>query len=230
MDHPPHQVVADDVVIDGRQGGAGAQEALVGGTELTVWPRVAFMAANDIDEPVVQQREQRGELRHDGVIVIARIGDQRLGEGNADTCDAAVDPRHVLGRGPRDVAERAPGRRLVLFPAHSPEPQLGAAVVIRRIERVDVRRSDRTAAKQGFQPKRHPAGIGCPSAEPSRDRKRNRRVNQIMRNELQQIGIARGDEGIFPVLCRSNPVWRPFDCGIHSPRQAMHQSAELCMV
>ena len=66
------------------------------------------MAANDIDEPVVQQREQRGELRHDGVIVIAWIGDQRLGKGNADTCDAAVDPRHVLGRGPRDVAERAP--------------------------------------------------------------------------------------------------------------------------
>ena len=98
MEHPPHQVVADDVVIDGRQCAAGAQEALVGGTELTVWPRVAFMAANDIDEPVVQQREQRGELRHDGVIVIARIGDQRLGEGNADTCDAAVDPRHILGR------------------------------------------------------------------------------------------------------------------------------------
>ena len=159
MEHPPHQVVADDVVIDRRQRVAGAQEALVGGTELTVWPRVAFMAANDIDEPVVQQREQRGELRHDGVIVIARIGDQRFGEGNADAGDAAVDPGDVLGRGPRDVAERAAGRRLVLLPAHSPEPQLGAAVVIRRIERVDVRRSDRTAAVQGLQPKRRAARV-----------------------------------------------------------------------
>ena len=98
MKHPPHQVLAKDVVIDRRQCVAGAQEALVGGTELAVWPGIAFMAANDIDEAVVQQREQRGELRHDGVIVIAGIGDQRLGEGDADTCNAAVDPRHVLGR------------------------------------------------------------------------------------------------------------------------------------
>ena len=187
------------------------------------------MAANDIDQPVVQQREQRGELRHDGVIVIARIGDQRLGEGNADTCNAAVDPRHVLGRGPRDVAERAAGRRLVLFPAHSPEPQLGAAVVIRRIERVDVRRSDRTAAVQRLQPKRRAARVRGSSAETARDRKRNRRMHEVMRHELQQIGIAGGDEGIFPVFCRSSLVWRPLDCGIHSPRQAMHQSAELCM-
>ena len=156
------------------------------------------MAANDIDEPVVQQREQRGELRHDGVIVIARIGDQRLGEGNADTCNAAVDPRHVLGRGPRDVAERAPGRRLVLFPAHSPEPKLGAAVVIRRIECIDVRRSDRTAAVQRLQPKRRAAGVGSPTAETSRDGKRNRRMNEIMRNELQQIGVAGGDQADFP--------------------------------
>ena len=148
MDYPPHQVLAQDVVIDRNQCLAGAQEALVGGPELAIWPRIAFMAANDIDEPVVQQREQRGELRHDGVIVIARIGDQRLGAGNADTCNAAVDPGHVLGRSPRNIAERAPGRRLVLFPAHSPKPKLGATVVIRRIECIDMRRSDRTTAVQ----------------------------------------------------------------------------------
>ena len=84
-----------------------------------------------------------------------------------------------------------PRRRLVLLPAHSPEPQLGAAVVIRRIERVDVRRSDRTAAVQRLQPKRRAARIGGAAAETSRDRKRNRRMHEIMRNELQQIGIAR---------------------------------------
>ena len=118
-----------------------------------------------IDQAVVQQREQRRQLRHHGVIVIARIGDQRFGEGNADACDAAVDPGHVLGPGPRDVAERAAGRGLVLFPAHSPEPQLGAAVVIRRVERVNMRRSDRTAAEQGFQPKRRAACIGGAGAK-----------------------------------------------------------------
>jgi hypothetical protein len=35
--------------------------------------------------PLCSSAQQRGELRHDGVIVVARIGDQRLGEGNADT-------------------------------------------------------------------------------------------------------------------------------------------------
>ena len=178
----------------------------------------------------MQQREQRGELRHDGVIVIARIGDQRLGEGNAHTCDAAVDPRHVLGRGPRDVAERAAGRRLVLLPAHSPEPQLGAAVVIRCIERIDVRRSDRAAAVQRLQPKRRAARVRGPSAETARDRKRDRRMHEIMRHELQQIGIAGGNKRIFPVFRRSEPGVAAIDCGIHSPRQAMHQSAQFCMV
>src|SRR6185436_1911781 len=54
-------------------------------------------------------------------------------------------------------------------------------------------------------------------------------MHEVVRNELQQIGIAGRDEGIFPVFGRSSLVWRPLDCGIHSPRQAMHQSAEFCM-
>jgi hypothetical protein len=67
-------------------------------------------------------------------------------------------------------------------------------------------------------------------AETARDRKRNRRMHEVVRNELQQIGIARGDERDFPSILPIDLVWRPFDCSIHSPRQAMHQSAELCMV
>ena len=203
MDHPSHQVVADDVVIDGRQCAAGAQEALVGGTELTVWPCVAFMAANDIDEPVVQQREQCGELRHDGVIVIARIGDQRFGEGDADTCDAAIDAGDVFGPGPCYVAKRAPGRGLIFLPAHSPEPQLGAPVVVRCVECIDVWRSDRAAAIQRVQPKRRAARVRGPSAEAARDRKRDRRMHEVVRNELQQIGIPGRYQRVFPVLCRS---------------------------
>jgi len=47
---------------------------------------------------------------------------------------------------------------------------------------------------------------------------------------LQQIGIAGRDEGIFPVFRRFNLMRRPLDSGIHSPRQAVHQSAQICMV
>ena len=226
MDHAPHQVVADDVVIDGRQRLAGAKEALVGGTELTVRSVVVFTAADDVDQPVVKQREQRRQLRHHGVIVVAGIRHQRFGEGDANACDAAVDTRHVLGAGPRDVAKRAAGLGLVLLPAHSPKPQLGSPVVVRCVERIDVRRSDRTAAKQGFQSQRRAAGVGCATATASRNRKRDRRVHQIMRHELQQISVARGNERIFPVLRRS-PVVRPMYPGIHPPRQALHQSAQL---
>ncbi len=230
MDHPPHQVVAQDVAIDRHQRLAGAQEAPVGGAELTIWSGVAFMAANDIDQPVVQQREKRGELRHDGMIVIARIGDQRLGEGDADARNAAVDPGEVLSRRPRDIAERAAAHRPVFFPAHSPEPQLGAAVIVRCIERVNVRRSDRTAAVQRLQPKRRAARVRGSSTETARDRKRDRRVHEIVCNELQQIGVAGGNKRIFPVVRRSSLVGVPLDGSIHSPRQAVHQSAEFCMV
>ena len=117
--------------------------------------------------------------------------------------------------GPRDVAKRAAGLGLVLLPAHPPEPQLGAPVVVWRVERVDVRRSDRTAAEQGFQPKRRAAGIGCPAAEASCNRKRDRRMNQIMRHELQQIRVPRGDRMDFPSAppvdpaCDGHFIWRP---------------------
>ena len=169
VNDPPHQIVAENVVVDQRDGLAGAQEALIGGAELAVRPAVAFLPAYEIDQGVVQQREQRGQLRHHGVIIIPRVGDQGFGEGNPDACDAAVDPRHILGPGPCDVAKRAAGRGFVLFPAHSPEPQLGAPVVTRRVERVNMRRSDRTASVQGFQPKRRTACIGGAGAQAPRN-------------------------------------------------------------
>ena len=77
-------------------------------------------AANHVDEAVVQQRKQRRQLRHDGVIVVARIGNQRFGKGNAMACDAAVDPGDILGRGSRDVAERTAG--LDAFPVQRMRP------------------------------------------------------------------------------------------------------------
>ena len=109
MHHPPHQVLADDVVIDHRQGVARAQEPLVGGAKVGVGPGGGLAAANHIDQAVVQQREQRRQLRHDGMIVVARIGNQRFGQRNAMSRNAAIDPGDILGRGPRDVAERAAG-------------------------------------------------------------------------------------------------------------------------
>ena len=117
----------------------------------------------------MQQREQRGQLRHHGVIVIPRVGDQGFGEGNPDACDTAVDSRHILGPGPCDVAKRAAGHGFLLFPAHSPEPQLGAPVVTRRVERVNMRRTHRTASEQGFQPKRRTACIGGAGAQAPRN-------------------------------------------------------------
>ena len=83
MNHAPHQVLAENVVIDRRQCVAGAQETLVGRTEPAARRGIIFLTANDVDQGVMQQREQRRQLRHHGVIVIARIGHQRLGEGDA---------------------------------------------------------------------------------------------------------------------------------------------------
>ena len=227
MDHPPHQVLAENVVIDQRHSLANAQEALVGGAEPAVRPLAVFLTADVIDQAVVQQCEQRRQLRHHSVIVVARIGDQRFGKGNPHACDAAIDAGHVLGAGPRDIAERATGRGLLLLPAHPPKPQLGAPVVIRRVERINMRRSDRAAAEQGFKPKRRAARIGCSGAECSGHRKRYRRMNEVVRHELQQIGVTRGNERVFPMFGRSVAVRRPEYFGIHPPRQAVHQSAQF---
>ena len=188
MDHPPHQVLAEDVVIDRRQRLAGAQEALVGGAELAVRPRVAFMAANDIDQPVVQQREQRRELRHDGVIVVARIGDQRLGEGDANACDAAVDPRHVLGRGPRDVAERAAGS-----PARSPSSAFARAAAwcggrhsAHRARRCAAIRQDRCRTGSPAE-----AACGARSRSRRRDRPRPKAGSPSARDRAQRTAADR---------------------------------------
>ena len=64
--------------------------------------------------------------------------------------DAAVDPGDILGRGSRDVAERTAGLGAFLLPAHPAKPQLGAALVVWRIQRIYKGRADRTAAEQGF--------------------------------------------------------------------------------
>ena len=230
MYHPPHQVLAKDVVVDRRQRAACAQETRIGGAEAGIVSGGGLIAANQIDQTVVQQRKQRGQLRHDGVIVVARIGNQRLGERNAMPCNAAIYSGDIFSRRPRDVAERAARLDVLVFPAHAPEPQLGASVVIWSIERIYKRRAHGSASKQRFKLQRRAARVGGPGTEHSRNRKRDRGVNQIVGHELQQIGVARGNAGIFPTLQRRVRMRWPLYFGIHPPRQAVHQRADFRQV
>ena len=122
----------------------------------------------------MQQREQRRQLRHDGMIVIAGIGDQRLGQRDALSRDAAIDPGDIFRRSPRDIAERAAGLDIPVLPAHSAEPQLGAPLVVWRVLRIDKGRADGAASEQGLELEgRVPriCGVGRRSAG---DRKRYR--------------------------------------------------------
>ena len=225
MQHALHQVLANDVVVDRRQRAAHAQETFIGSAEVGIGSGGGLVSANEIDQVVVQQREQRRQLRHDGVIVVARIGNKRLGERNAMPRDAAIYSRDVFRRRPRDVAERTTCLDILVFPAHAPEPQLGAPVVIWSIERVDEGRADRSASKQRFKLQRRAARVRGPGAERSCNRKRDRGVNQIMGHELQQIGVARRNARIFPALQRCVRMRWPLYFGIHPPRQAVHQRA-----
>ncbi|WP_210199312.1 hypothetical protein [Bradyrhizobium erythrophlei] len=148
----------------------------------------------------MQQREQRGQLRHDGVVVVAGIGDQRFRESNALSRNAAVYPGDVFRRSPRDITERAAGLHALIFPAHPAKPQLGASLVVRRVERIHGRRSDGAAAKQRFELEGGAAGIRGIGIKDPRNRKRYGGVDEIMGYKLQQISVARRDTGIFPAL------------------------------
>ena len=227
VQHSPHHVLANDVVVDRGQRIARAKEAAEGGPETCARAGHGLAAANQVDEAIVQQREHRGELRDDRVVVIAGVGDERLRQRLTLSDDAAIDPRDVLGLGPRDVAERAAGGTRRLLPAHPPQPELGAAVVIWRVERVEMGRGNRTAAVEVFQHERCAACVARARAQSSGNRKRNGGVYEIMRDELQQIGVARGDRRIFPAVQRRVGMRRPSDLRIHPPRQAMHQSADI---
>ena len=52
-------------------------------------------------------------------------------------------------------------------------------------------------------------------------------MNQIVRDELQEVSIARRNTGIFPVFRYLVAVRRPVYFRIHPPRQAVHQSAQF---
>ena len=175
----------------------------------------------------MQQGEHRGELRDDRVVVIAGVGDQRFRQRRALSRDVAVDAGDILGLGPRDIAERTTGGARRLLPAHPPEAKLGASIVGRRIERIEMGRADRSAAVEGFEPERDAARIAGARAKLSRHRQRNGGQHQVVRNELQQIGVARGDRRILPAMQRRIAVRGPCDFRIHPPRQAVHQSTDI---
>ena len=178
----------------------------------------------------MQRRKQRRQLRNDGVIVVARIGDQCLRQRHPHSRDAAVNSRDVLGRAACDIAERAARIALRFLPAHPSEPELGSPVIIGRIERVDVRRPHRTAAVEAVQLKRRATRVRGAAVQFSRDRQRYGGVHQIVGDELQQIGVARGNRRVFPVLERAALPRGPADLGIHAARQAVHQRPDFFQV
>src|SRR6266849_2239545 len=124
------------------------------------------------------------------MIVVAGIGDQRFRQGNALSCDAAVDPGDILGRGPRDVAERTAGLDGFVFPAHATKPQLGASLVIWCIQRVHKGGADGTASEQCFKLESGATRIRGAGTSAPRNRKRHGGVNEIMSYKLQQVGVA----------------------------------------
>src|SRR3954471_17770493 len=138
----------------------------------------------------MQQRKERGQLRHDGVIVVAGIGDKGFSKGDAPSGNAAVYSRHILGRGSRDVAERAARLDPLFVPAHSAKPQLCASLVIWRIERIHKRGTDGTASEQSLKLESRAARICGAGTNAARHRKRHGRVNEIMSYKLQQVGVA----------------------------------------
>src|ERR1700754_3659032 len=144
--------------------------------------------------------------------------------------DAAVYSRDVFRRRPRNVAEWAPRLDVFVLPAHAPEPQLGASVVIWSIERVHKRRADRPASKQRFKLQRRAARVRGAGTERTCNRKWDRGVKQIMSHELQQIGVARRNAWIFPGLQRRVRMRWPLYFGVHPPRQAVHQRADFWQV
>jgi hypothetical protein len=175
----------------------------------------------------MREREQSRQLRHDGVIVVTGIGDQRFGPCKADARNAAVDAGDILGRRSRDIAKRTAGLHVLVLPAHAAEPQFGAALVVGRVLRVNKGTGDRAAAEQGFEPERGTARIRGLGAELARDRERYRRVNKIVRDKLQQVGITRRKARVFPMLDSRVAMRRPGYPGIHPPRQPVHQAADF---
>src|ERR1700704_5994671 len=85
------------------------------------------------------------------MIVVAGIGDQRFGQRNALSRNAAIYPRDIFRRGPRNVAKWAAGRDGLIFPAHPAKPQLGAPLVIWRVLRIHKGGADWTVSEQGLE-------------------------------------------------------------------------------
>ncbi len=107
MQEPPHQVAAHDIAVDEGGRAARAEEAPIGALERQ--PRMGrrrLVARHEIDEPVMEEREERRHLRQYGVIVIARVDDQRIRQGGT-AGHAAIDAGLILRRGAGDVAEGA---------------------------------------------------------------------------------------------------------------------------
>src|ERR1019366_5659163 len=126
----------------------------------------------------------------------------RFGEGNAMPRDAAIYSGDILGRSSRDVAERTAGLDAFLIPAHAAKPQLGAALVVWRIQRIYKGGTDRTAPEQRLKLEGRAARIGSVGIKPAGNRKRYRRVHEIMCHKLQQVRVPRRDVRVFPAFDR----------------------------
>ena len=232
MQQPAHQILADDVVIDRGQAIARAEIAFVGGAEMGMGRGLRLAAACHVDKSVMGERKQRGQLGYDGVVVVAGVGDQRFRSRRAHAGNTAVDAGNVLGRRSRDVAERAAGFDIPVLLAHAAEPQFGAALIVWRILREQHRTADRAAAEQRLQPERHAPRVGVFGAELARHRQRHRGLDQVVGDELQQIGVTGGEVGVFPMLdfrisMRGISVRGPGYLGVHPPRQPAHQPADF---
>jgi len=110
MHRPLHQVLGDDVVFGINVNAPRAQQKpFVGGAEAalgSLWARLRRIRSI---KPLCSSDNSAVKLRHDGVIVVAGIGDQRLGESDRWPGDAAVYPVTVFRGRPRNVAERTAG-------------------------------------------------------------------------------------------------------------------------
>src|SRR5260221_14575810 len=126
------------------------------------------------------------------MVVVAGIGHQGLGKRRALAGNAAIYSRDILGFRPRDVAERAAGLDRFVLPAHSAEPQLGAPLVVWRIQRIQKGRTDGAASEQGFKLESRATRIRGRGTKAARHRERYRGGLGVAAPELQQIGGARG--------------------------------------
>src|SRR3979490_418317 len=132
------------------------------------------------------------------MIVVAGIGDQSFVESDAFSRDAAVYPRNILRPSTRDIAEWTAGLDLFVLPSHTAKPQLGSPLIVRPILGTNKGGANRAASEQGFEFEGCATRVRGVGAKAARNRKRYRRVNQIVDHELQQVGVTGRNAGVSP--------------------------------